>query len=134
MCFAITTVTSPVAKAFKPTVVIEWFVHRHLDIHPSEADAFSIDAREISLAANASRKSAVEGVVPDVQLPHGWGVYSRDEVANGMSDVNNVLIRTDTIERRHLKSRQALGGNLQAPAAMCETDDATLFLAPLQNR
>ena len=41
-----------------------------LAVAATEADTFAVNAREVGLAGNPRAKSSVQGVIPDVQLPH----------------------------------------------------------------
>ncbi len=115
-----------------PGVEVERLVLRpELHVAAAQADALAVDAGEIGLAADAAGVAAVERVIPDVQLPDDGRIDRRDEVAGVVHDVDDVLVGADAVERRHLVGRQLVAGDLQAPAAVREADDAALLLAPL---
>jgi hypothetical protein len=66
-------------------------------------------------------------VIPDAQFRNGRCVDRRDEVDGiRVRDIDDVLIRTDAVERRHLEARDVLILHLQSPARMRESNDSAL--------
>src|SRR5205807_7860642 len=114
VALAVRDVGAAVAYAPHPRVVVE--PPRHLNIRAAHADAVGVDAGEVRLAADARAEAAVERVIPDVQLPRGGRVGGGDEVHHALGHVNDVLVRADAVEGRHLVVRQLVGLDLEAPA------------------
>ena len=149
----VAAVAAAVLQAQHPVIKVELLLLLlgiELDVDSAQSDAVPVDAREIGLATDAALVAAVERVIPAVELPDARRIDRRDEIAHVVDDIDDIFIRANAVERRHGIIRQLVGGaagtsrhtlttgtvvrQLQPPAAVRETDNAPLFLAPLENR
>ena len=122
--FAVADVVFSFADPFAPLVVVElaW----EFDVRSAEADLFAVDAGEIGFAADAGFEAAVESMVPDVEFPDVGGidggdeVYRWDELTGGawdfVGDIDDVFIRSDTIEGGGFEVREGGAFDFEAPA------------------
>jgi len=74
----------------------------HLHIDSPQAHPLTIDTGEVGLTANPRRKTAVQRVIPDVQLPNERGIHGRDEIARVVCHIDDVLIGANSVECRHV--------------------------------
>jgi hypothetical protein len=72
------------------------------------------NAWKIGLAADARSEPAVERAIPNIQFGKEGRIDRRDEVDGIVRDIDNVFIRTNTVEWRRLVIRQFGTLSLQA--------------------
>src|SRR5262245_9038889 len=132
MAEAIRHIATSRANAFAPGVVRE--APGKMDIGAASAHSTIRDAGKIGLAADARAESAVQRVVPDVQLEDEGRVSRGNEVDGVMRNVDDVLVCTDAVEDRHFVVRQLARLHLKAQSGMRESGDGPLRLRPLQDR
>src|SRR5208337_1037728 len=77
--------------ALAPAVEIEPAVVE-LDVDAPQADALAVNAGKIGLAADPRAKAAVQGVIPDVELPGNWRVHRRQDIDRAVHHVHDVFI------------------------------------------
>ena len=99
---SIATVASAIADTGDPRIVGQGFVLRQFHVNATKSNTFSVDTWKVGFAANATRVTAIEGVVPNVELPDRRGIDGGDEIANIVDNVDNVFVRSNTIEGRHI--------------------------------
>src|SRR5437899_11708813 len=78
-----------------PCVEVEFAVGVY--VTASEPAALAVDAGEVGLAADPGAVSAIERVIPDVQLPVGGSIDRRNEVARAVGDVDDVLVGANAV-------------------------------------
>src|SRR5881628_1709237 len=98
MTQAVTDVTASSLDSFDPVVEIQFAVE--VNIAATQADALAVDTREVGLAADTCAIAAIQGVVPDIELPIRWRIDRRDEVAGAVGDVHEVFIGADAVHHR----------------------------------
>src|SRR5262245_3287857 len=140
MTSTVTYIISPTANPFTPIGIVELPVEFH--VRTPEPHLFSIDTRDICLAADTCTEARVQRVVPDVQLPHIGGVNGGNEIdrANRLAirakhlvrDVHDVFVRADAVEWRHDVVRQFRRVHLEAESRMRRAADRALALGPTQ--
>ena len=131
MAAAVADVGPAFLDALAPAVEIEPAVFE-LDVDSPQADALAVNTGKIGLAADPRAKAAIQGVIPDVQLPRSRRVHRRQEIDCVVHHVHDVFIGADAVEGRNLVGRNRVGRGLQSPARVGEPDDPSLRFAPLQ--
>src|SRR5262249_27258148 len=73
VALAVAHITAALFNALGPVLKVEFSLQ--MDVTASQADPFAIDARKIGLAADSAAVTAIQRVIPDVQLPHRRRVH-----------------------------------------------------------
>ena len=129
------------ANPFAPRVIIERPVQ--MDVTPAKPDSFAVDAGKVGFAADPGSETAIQRVIPDVQLPDVGRVDGADEVhrrdlfpvrpRHGVSHVDDVFVGANAVEGRDDEVWELRGFHLQTPTAVGRAANGALLLGPAQS-
>ena len=105
MTASVRNIAAPAAHGLQPFCIGKFSIH--FRVHAPLSHTRVRNARKIRLARHARSETHIQRLVPYVQLPNVRRVHGGDEVRGvGVGYVHDVLVRSNSIEPRHLVIRQ----------------------------